>query len=285
MAPEGICVVCNFGPLWVKGFWSWQKRPFNLYKCIANSVFVWYNFEDLAVKKFPLPEYFPTASKERFPLLSKKDAPAEEVCTTEKLTINRGQRHIYISQRRVIEFGDSYQVPQEDGARESSVKKKGRTVAVTTEDLQNSLEMMLQSRGGVWRQGRKQVGMVPTTSPIFTTASVVTPYSRRKGKEKMVESDTPKKKKLQEQIDVQERIVGNKMLKSFPLPVKKFPLPEYFPTASEERFSLLSKRDAPAKEVCTAEKLSINRGQRHIYISQRRVSVIPGMCPMIVPII
>nr|GEX25631.1 hypothetical protein [Tanacetum cinerariifolium] len=45
-------------------------------------------------------------------------------------------------------------------------------------------------------------GMVPTVSPIFTTASVVTPYSRRKGEEKMVESDTPKKKKLQEQIDV-----------------------------------------------------------------------------------
>nr|GEU30080.1 retrotransposon protein, putative, Ty3-gypsy subclass [Tanacetum cinerariifolium] len=30
-----------------------------------------------------------------------------------------------------------------------------------------------------------------------------TPYTRRKGKEKMVESDTPKKKKLQKQIDVQ----------------------------------------------------------------------------------
>nr|GEX65450.1 hypothetical protein [Tanacetum cinerariifolium] len=44
-------------------------------------------------------------------------------------------------------------------------------------------------------------GLVPTASPIFTTASVVTPYSRRKGKEKMAESDTPKKKKLQEQID------------------------------------------------------------------------------------
>nr|GEW43815.1 hypothetical protein [Tanacetum cinerariifolium] len=38
-------------------------------------------------------------------------------------------------------------------------------------------------------------GVVPTASPIFTTA---TPYSRRKGKEKMVESETPKKKKLQE---------------------------------------------------------------------------------------
>nr|GEV19828.1 hypothetical protein [Tanacetum cinerariifolium] len=46
-------------------------------------------------------------------------------------------------------------------------------------------------------------GLVPTASPIFTTASVVTPYSRRKGKEKMVESDTPKKQKLQEHIDVQ----------------------------------------------------------------------------------
>nr|GEY04294.1 hypothetical protein [Tanacetum cinerariifolium] len=44
---------------------------------------------------------------------------------------------------------------------------------------------------------------VPTVSAIFTTASVVTPYSRRKGKEKMVESDTPKKKKIQKQFDVQ----------------------------------------------------------------------------------
>nr|GFD22490.1 hypothetical protein [Tanacetum cinerariifolium] len=43
-------------------------------------------------------------------------------------------------------------------------------------------------------------GMVPTASPIFTTASVVTPYARRKGKERMVESDTSKKKKLQEQL-------------------------------------------------------------------------------------
>nr|GEU30782.1 retrovirus-related Pol polyprotein from transposon TNT 1-94 [Tanacetum cinerariifolium] len=46
-------------------------------------------------------------------------------------------------------------------------------------------------------------GVVPTASPIFTTATVATHYSRRKGKEKMVESEMPKKKKLQEQIDVQ----------------------------------------------------------------------------------
>nr|GEV59024.1 synaptobrevin, longin-like domain protein [Tanacetum cinerariifolium] len=46
-------------------------------------------------------------------------------------------------------------------------------------------------------------GMVLTASLIFTTATESTPSTRRKGKEKMVESDTPKKKKLQEQIDVQ----------------------------------------------------------------------------------
>nr|GEV84161.1 hypothetical protein [Tanacetum cinerariifolium] len=45
--------------------------------------------------------------------------------------------------------------------------------------------------------------IIPTAAPIFTTATESTLYIRRKGKEKMVESDTPKKKKLQEQIDVQ----------------------------------------------------------------------------------
>nr|GEY55400.1 reverse transcriptase domain-containing protein [Tanacetum cinerariifolium] len=43
--------------------------------------------------------------------------------------------------------------------------------------------------------------VVPTASLVFATATVVTPYSRRKGKEVMVESDTPKKQRLQEQID------------------------------------------------------------------------------------
>nr|GFA94313.1 hypothetical protein [Tanacetum cinerariifolium] len=45
--------------------------------------------------------------------------------------------------------------------------------------------------------------VVPTVSPIFTAAIESTRYTRRKGKEKMVESDTPKKKILQEHIDVQ----------------------------------------------------------------------------------
>nr|GEX99674.1 uncharacterized mitochondrial protein AtMg00810-like [Tanacetum cinerariifolium] len=44
---------------------------------------------------------------------------------------------------------------------------------------------------------------IPIVAPIFATAATVTPYTRQKRKEKMVETNTPKKKKrLQEQMDV-----------------------------------------------------------------------------------
>nr|GEW27130.1 hypothetical protein [Tanacetum cinerariifolium] len=45
--------------------------------------------------------------------------------------------------------------------------------------------------------------VVPTASLVFATATVVTPYRRRKGKEVMVESETPKKQKVPEQMDAQ----------------------------------------------------------------------------------
>nr|GEZ58026.1 putative ribonuclease H-like domain-containing protein [Tanacetum cinerariifolium] len=38
--------------------------------------------------------------------------------------------------------------------------------------------------------------VVPTASPVFATATVVTSYSRRKGKEVMVGSETPKKQRV-----------------------------------------------------------------------------------------
>nr|GEW56002.1 hypothetical protein [Tanacetum cinerariifolium] len=47
--------------------------------------------------------------------------------------------------------------------------------------------------------------VVSTASLIFATATVVTPYRRIKGKEVMVESETPKKQKVQEQIDAQSQ--------------------------------------------------------------------------------
>nr|GFC99840.1 hypothetical protein [Tanacetum cinerariifolium] len=57
-------------------------------------------------------------------------------------------------------------------------------------------------------------GSIPTTGPPSTVmstgseagptaSSIVTSYSRRKGKKVMVVSDTPKKQRLQEQIDAQ----------------------------------------------------------------------------------
>nr|GEW67950.1 hypothetical protein [Tanacetum cinerariifolium] len=52
-------------------------------------------------------------------------------------------------------------------------------------------------------------GVVPTASPtiptaalIFTTATKSTPYTRRKGKEKMVESKTPKKMKISRDAEI-----------------------------------------------------------------------------------
>nr|GFA19176.1 retrovirus-related Pol polyprotein from transposon TNT 1-94 [Tanacetum cinerariifolium] len=45
--------------------------------------------------------------------------------------------------------------------------------------------------------------VVPTASPVFATATVVTPYKKRKGKEVMVDSETPKNQKVQKQMDAQ----------------------------------------------------------------------------------
>nr|GEY39970.1 hypothetical protein [Tanacetum cinerariifolium] len=45
--------------------------------------------------------------------------------------------------------------------------------------------------------------VVPTAGPIFAIATVVTPYTRIKGKENIIESETLKKKKIQEQMDIQ----------------------------------------------------------------------------------
>nr|GEY19899.1 putative reverse transcriptase, RNA-dependent DNA polymerase [Tanacetum cinerariifolium] len=43
---------------------------------------------------------------------------------------------------------------------------------------------------------------IPTVGPIFSTATVVTPYTRRKGKETMVESETPKKNEVARDAEI-----------------------------------------------------------------------------------
>nr|GEZ13916.1 hypothetical protein [Tanacetum cinerariifolium] len=304
----------------------------------------------LPVMKFPLPEYFLTASEDRFPLLSERDAPAEEVCTTDEV--------------EVIEFGDSYEAPQEvsdtGSASEGSAKKKGKTVVVTAEDMQKrrndvkartTLLLALldehqlrfnkyKTAQELWaailktfcgnkatkktkknklkqHSGKKEVttASIPTASTQVSPASAnvaaanfshdtVCAYiaSQSNGSQikyediNQIDEDNIKEMDIKPSPSIEGnsndlqssnssisengesfssisskpvikfvkaddsptgRIVRNKMLKALPLPVMKFLLPEYFPTASEDRFPLLSERDAPAEEVCTTDDVKV----------------------------
>nr|GEV99842.1 reverse transcriptase domain-containing protein [Tanacetum cinerariifolium] len=60
--------------------------------------------------------------------------------------------------------------------------------------------------------------------------------------------------------------------KCIPTASDEFPLPEEVPTASEEKFLLLKKRDATAEEFVLLIKTRLSDGQRHIYNIQRRLS-------------
>nr|GEY63018.1 hypothetical protein [Tanacetum cinerariifolium] len=167
---------------------------------------------------------------------------------------------------------------------QDSAKKMKTTKDVSEEDLKEMMQLVPVEE--LWNLVKETLSIRQATSDKEKELWVE--LKRDQKIFMLIEKDYPLRKGLAIVMisnKLQGRIVRNKMLKSFPLPVMKFLLPEYFPTTSEEVFPLLSQRDAPAKEVCTAEKLKVNRGQRHIYISQRRVSVILGMCPMIVPII
>nr|GFA05229.1 hypothetical protein [Tanacetum cinerariifolium] len=80
----------------------------------------------------------------KFPLLKKRDATAEKIAllmkTGWKFGIQQYLQHEHYALWEVIEFGDSYEAPQQESttasASEGSVKKKGRTVAFTTDDMQ-----------------------------------------------------------------------------------------------------------------------------------------------------
>nr|GEX08704.1 hypothetical protein [Tanacetum cinerariifolium] len=72
--------------------------------------------------EFPLPEQLPTANEDKFPLLIQSNATAEELCTAAEVK------------------EDSYEAPDDvvatGSATEGIGKKKGRTVALTTKDMQ-----------------------------------------------------------------------------------------------------------------------------------------------------
>nr|GEZ16644.1 ribonuclease H-like domain-containing protein [Tanacetum cinerariifolium] len=94
--------------------------------------------------EFPLLEQLPTANEDKFPLLIQSDA----TCSIHRLlsvtiTLSNKVEDPILKEHQVVselEFGDSYKAPKDDVATglttEGTGKKKGITVALTTEDMQ-----------------------------------------------------------------------------------------------------------------------------------------------------
>nr|GEU65145.1 synaptobrevin, longin-like domain protein [Tanacetum cinerariifolium] len=101
----------------------------------------------------------------------------------------------------------------EEAAKRVSDDTKDMSTVLTSMDaatvLSSGVVEVPTGSGSIPTTGSPATGVptssdvVPTAGLIFATATIVTPYTRRKGKETMVESKTPKKKKVQEQIDAQ----------------------------------------------------------------------------------
>nr|GEU54940.1 putative ribonuclease H-like domain-containing protein [Tanacetum cinerariifolium] len=87
--------------------------------------------------EFPLPEQLPTTYEDKFPLLIQSDATFKKIA----LLLKTGYlQHEHYALWEVIKFRDSYESPTTDAATgsasEGTAKKKGRKVALTTEDMQ-----------------------------------------------------------------------------------------------------------------------------------------------------
>nr|GEV81194.1 hypothetical protein [Tanacetum cinerariifolium] len=109
----------------------------------------------LPVMDFPLSEEVPTASEESSYCQKKRAATAEKIALRPKSSSNcqsksyenypnnnlfKGSRSYSKEQQVVIEFGDSYEAPKDDvttaSASDGTSKKEGRTVTLTTDDMQ-----------------------------------------------------------------------------------------------------------------------------------------------------
>nr|GEW79975.1 reverse transcriptase domain-containing protein [Tanacetum cinerariifolium] len=168
-------------------------------------------------------------------------------------SLDAGQDRENIAKTSVMSHESSSRVPSLDADEEDApitrgiidigeelgANKNTEKGSNNTKEMVNMLSSMeaaniLSSRGATASVSSANVfptagvstvsGSFPTVTAIFTTASVVTPYTRRlrgftirslqpmripiistkdKGKEKVTETEVPKKKKLQEQIDAQ----------------------------------------------------------------------------------
>nr|GFB08572.1 hypothetical protein [Tanacetum cinerariifolium] len=155
------------------------------------------------------------------PAYPQRDASQEEACPTDSNFI-ADQDRATIDKKGVAatNFGD-------DAPIKGKSMDKGKVATERVSDDTEEMETVLTSMdaatvlasgvvdvptgsGSIPTASTPAEGSVPTgseevpiASPVFATATVVTPDTRRKEKEVMVESETPKKQKVQEQIDAQ----------------------------------------------------------------------------------
>nr|GEW50209.1 hypothetical protein [Tanacetum cinerariifolium] len=124
----------------------------------------------------------------------------------QELEINRLKARVKLLEDRK---GVATERSRDDAPIKGRNLDKGEVAAERVSDDTEEMETILTSMDAatVLASGVDEVptgsDVVPIAGLIFATATVVTPYTRRKGKETMVESETPKKKKVQEQIDAQ----------------------------------------------------------------------------------
>nr|GEY29141.1 synaptobrevin, longin-like domain protein [Tanacetum cinerariifolium] len=148
----------------------------------------------LPVMEFPLPGEVPTASEESSHCQKKREATAVKIALLLKSRINCQSKSndSYAKAERVSDDTEEMETVLTSMDAVSILTSGGVQVVPTAAEVATATVSILAGSD-----------VVPTASPNFTTATVVTPYTRRKGKEKMVETDTSKKKKFQEQMDIQ----------------------------------------------------------------------------------
>nr|GEU94235.1 hypothetical protein [Tanacetum cinerariifolium] len=207
--------------------------------------------------EFPLPEDFPTASKERFPLLRKRDATAEEVCTANE-DKEEGERFkrkgLRLEQDSAKKVKTSEEISEEDHktmmqlvpVEEALVKETLNIIQATSykeKELLVELKRLHEPdvEDQLWTHTQTLIHD-PVEWRLYDSCGVHHVLSGDQEIFILVERDYPLR-------NVQDKEVIEGILSS-----DKFPLPEYFPTASEERFPLLRKRDVTAEEVCTANE-------------------------------
>nr|GFA75319.1 hypothetical protein [Tanacetum cinerariifolium] len=133
----------------------------------------------------------PTVSSSDTPLLRQYTRKSRIAQSSDRANIAKTSTFPYDSAPRVT-------FPAAD---EGSMQQKlDELTALCTSLQRQHLEMVAKFEA---QELEINIDVVPTAGLIIATATIVTPYTRRKGKETMVESETPKKKKVQEQIDAQ----------------------------------------------------------------------------------